>query len=46
VEAPPSPHPRYDEIVERHTEWGVEGIADVPSDWWIELGAIGPSPTP
>jgi alkanesulfonate monooxygenase SsuD/methylene tetrahydromethanopterin reductase-like flavin-dependent oxidoreductase (luciferase family) len=34
-------HPHIDEIRERHAERGVEGIADMPADWWIELGAIG-----
>ena len=34
-------HPHIDEILERHAARGVDGIADMPSDWWIELGAIG-----
>lgn len=34
-------HPHIDEIRERHDALGVDGIADMPSDWWIELGAIG-----
>jgi alkanesulfonate monooxygenase SsuD/methylene tetrahydromethanopterin reductase-like flavin-dependent oxidoreductase (luciferase family) len=34
-------HPHIDEIAERHRERGVDGIADMPADWWIELGAIG-----
>ena len=34
-------HPHIDEILERHRERGVEGIADMPAAWWIELGAIG-----
>jgi alkanesulfonate monooxygenase SsuD/methylene tetrahydromethanopterin reductase-like flavin-dependent oxidoreductase (luciferase family) len=37
----PNAHPHIDEIRERHAERGVEGIADMPDDWWIELGAIG-----
>lgn len=37
----PNAHPHIDEIRERHAERGVEGIADMPADWWIELGAIG-----
>lgn len=37
----PMAHPHYDEIVERHAERGVDGIADMPGEWWIELGAIG-----
>jgi len=34
-------HPHIDEIFERHRERGLDGIVDMPSDWWIELGAIG-----
>jgi alkanesulfonate monooxygenase SsuD/methylene tetrahydromethanopterin reductase-like flavin-dependent oxidoreductase (luciferase family) len=34
-------HPHVDEIRERHAARGVDGIADMPADWWIELGAIG-----
>ena len=34
-------HPHYDEMVERYSQRGVDGIADMPADWWIELGAIG-----
>ena len=34
-------HPHIDEILERHRERGVDGIVDMPADWWIELGAIG-----
>ena len=34
-------HPHIDEIQERVRDRGVDGIADMPSDWWIELGAIG-----
>ena len=30
-----------DEIRERHAARGVDGIADMPGEWWIELGAIG-----
>lgn len=37
----PEVHPHIDEIRERHAERGVDGIADMPADWWIELGAIG-----
>jgi alkanesulfonate monooxygenase SsuD/methylene tetrahydromethanopterin reductase-like flavin-dependent oxidoreductase (luciferase family) len=37
----PNAHPHIDEIRERYAERGVEGIADMPADWWIELGAIG-----
>lgn len=34
-------HPRIDEIRERYAARGVDGIAGMPDDWWIELGAIG-----
>ncbi len=34
-------HPHIEEIVERHQARGVDGIADMPADWWIEFGAIG-----
>ena len=37
----PNAHPHIDEIRERHAARGVDGIADMPGDWWIELGAIG-----
>ena len=37
----PLAHPHIDEIVERHVARGVDGIADMPSEWWIEFGAIG-----
>jgi 5,10-methylenetetrahydromethanopterin reductase len=34
-------HPHIDEMRERLAERGVDGIANMPSGWWIELGAIG-----
>ncbi len=34
-------HPHIDEIRERQAARGEAGIADMPSDWWVELGAIG-----
>ncbi len=34
-------HPHIDEIQERLRERGADGIADMPAEWWIELGAIG-----
>lgn len=34
-------HPHIDEILERFRERGIDGIADMPAGWWIELGAIG-----
>ena len=34
-------HPHAAEIHERFDTRGVDGIADMPADWWIELGAIG-----
>ena len=37
----PNAHPHIEEIRERHAALGVAGIAEMPADWWIELGAIG-----
>jgi 5,10-methylenetetrahydromethanopterin reductase len=37
----PNAHPHIEEIKERHDARGVDGIADMPAEWWIELGAIG-----
>ena len=37
----PNAHPHIEEIRELHAARGVDGIADMPADWWIELGAIG-----
>ena len=37
----PNAHPHIEEIRERFAARGVDGIADMPADWWIELGAIG-----
>jgi alkanesulfonate monooxygenase SsuD/methylene tetrahydromethanopterin reductase-like flavin-dependent oxidoreductase (luciferase family) len=34
-------HPNFEEIHERYREGGVDAIATMPADWWIELGAIG-----
>ncbi len=34
-------HPHVEEIRERLTARGVDGIADLPADWWVEFGAIG-----
>ncbi len=34
-------HPHVDEIHERFRELGLDGIAEMPAEWWIELGAIG-----
>ena len=36
-----TPIPHIDEIRERHDARGVDGIADMPAEWWIEFGAIG-----
>jgi alkanesulfonate monooxygenase SsuD/methylene tetrahydromethanopterin reductase-like flavin-dependent oxidoreductase (luciferase family) len=41
VNPAPLAHPHIDEIRERVAARGVDGIADMPSQWWIELGAIG-----
>ena len=32
-------HPHIDEIEERFHRRGVDGIAEMPGDWWVELGA-------
>lgn len=37
----PDAHPHIDEIRERHAVRGIDGIVDMPAEWWIELGAIG-----
>ena len=37
----PNAHPHIEEIRELHAARGVDGIADMPAEWWIELGAIG-----
>jgi len=37
----PLAHPHIEEIQARFTERGEDGIADMPGEWWIELGAIG-----
>ena len=37
----PNAHPHIEEIRERHAARGVDGIADMHAEWWIELGAIG-----
>jgi alkanesulfonate monooxygenase SsuD/methylene tetrahydromethanopterin reductase-like flavin-dependent oxidoreductase (luciferase family) len=37
----PNAHPHIEEIMERHEARGVDGIADMPAEWWIEIGAIG-----
>ena len=34
-------HPHIDEIRERHADGGEDGLATMPGDWWLELGAIG-----
>ncbi|MGI9646208.1 MAG: LLM class flavin-dependent oxidoreductase [Ilumatobacteraceae bacterium] len=34
-------HPHADELRERFADRGVDGIADMPREWWLELGAIG-----
>jgi alkanesulfonate monooxygenase SsuD/methylene tetrahydromethanopterin reductase-like flavin-dependent oxidoreductase (luciferase family) len=34
-------HPHIDEIRERHVEGGRDALATMPSEWWLELGAIG-----
>lgn len=34
-------HPHFNEIKERYANGGVQAIVSMPTDWWIELGAIG-----
>lgn len=34
-------HPHFDEINERFAGAGVDGVADMPAEWWTELAAIG-----
>jgi 5,10-methylenetetrahydromethanopterin reductase len=34
-------HPHIDEIRERHAGGGTAAIAEMPTEWWLELGAIG-----
>lgn len=37
----PLAHPHIGEIQERFAARGEDGIADMPAEWWVELGAIG-----
>jgi alkanesulfonate monooxygenase SsuD/methylene tetrahydromethanopterin reductase-like flavin-dependent oxidoreductase (luciferase family) len=34
-------HPHGDEIVERFERGGAEAVAEIPDDWWAEIGPIG-----
>jgi alkanesulfonate monooxygenase SsuD/methylene tetrahydromethanopterin reductase-like flavin-dependent oxidoreductase (luciferase family) len=34
-------HPHFDEMHERFTARGEDGLVDLPSDWWTDIGAIG-----
>ncbi len=34
-------HPHFDEMRERFAARGVDGIVDMPAEWWIDVGAIG-----
>lgn len=36
-----SSHPHYDDLVDRHTDGGVDALATMPTEWWLEIGAIG-----
>jgi alkanesulfonate monooxygenase SsuD/methylene tetrahydromethanopterin reductase-like flavin-dependent oxidoreductase (luciferase family) len=33
--------PFIDDLMARHQERGVEGLATMPPDWWVELGPVG-----
>jgi hypothetical protein len=33
--------PFYDELAARYAEKGVDAVAAMPDDWWLELGPIG-----
>jgi 5,10-methylenetetrahydromethanopterin reductase len=33
--------PFLGELRERHARDGVEGVASMPRDWWLQIGAIG-----
>jgi hypothetical protein len=33
--------PFLDELRERHASDGLDGIAGMPRDWWLQIGAIG-----
>ena len=34
-------HPHIDEIRERYADGGQDALASMPTDWWLEFGAIG-----
>lgn len=34
-------HPHFDDLAERHAAGGADALADIPADWWIDIGAIG-----
>jgi alkanesulfonate monooxygenase SsuD/methylene tetrahydromethanopterin reductase-like flavin-dependent oxidoreductase (luciferase family) len=34
-------HPHYDEMQERFESGAEEAIAEMPADWWLDIGAIG-----
>lgn len=34
-------HPHIEELRERHATGGLDAIVSMPTDWWVELGAIG-----
>jgi hypothetical protein len=34
-------HPHADEIRERYDRGGADALADMPHDWWAEIGPIG-----
>lgn len=33
--------PFFDDLAARYAERGVDGLATIPADWWVEMGPIG-----
>jgi 5,10-methylenetetrahydromethanopterin reductase len=40
-EQPIKHHPHYADMIDRHSDGGVDALASMPAEWWIEIGAIG-----
>jgi 5,10-methylenetetrahydromethanopterin reductase len=34
-------HPHFDDLQDRFAEVGVQALATMPAEWWLEIGAIG-----